>query len=72
MATVIPPGRGGRVVECVRLEIGCPKRTVGSNPTLSVPWFYNFFMPDDMGSFIVGVVLLLSLGWAAATEMGDR
>jgi hypothetical protein len=29
-------------------------------------------MPDDMGSFIAGVVLLLSLGWAAATEMGDR
>ncbi len=36
MTTGIPPWRGGRVVECVRLEIGCPKRTVGSNPTLSV------------------------------------
>jgi hypothetical protein len=29
-------------------------------------------MLDDMGSFIAGVVLLLPLGWAAATEMGDR
>jgi hypothetical protein len=24
------------VVECARLEIGCPKRTEGSNPSLSV------------------------------------
>jgi hypothetical protein len=30
-------------------------------------------MPDDIGPFLVGVALLvLYLGWSAATEMGTR
>ena len=35
--------RGGRVVECARLEIGVPQGTAGSNPALSaMPSTENF------------------------------